>query len=222
MERHWRHVEETAYKVLLDHSDGAFPVSPLKIAHSMGIQVIDRRDAGDLFSLFSESELMVDSPAVSLSHSSGWRGIILDGRHRNPLWLRLMLAHEIAHFALGHFEPANQKILLEERRSASLLRGSFSRSWIELSCDIFAVWVLSPKAVLKHYGVLDFREISRLCRIPPLAAQIISMALKIKAAPLSQNAALLCDRFSYLADRSPDLFLRPRPDFSTDISTEFI
>lgn len=206
----------------MDHTDGTLPVSPIKIAQSMGIQVIDRRDAGDLLSLLGpEFGFKVDAPALSIAHSSGWRGIILDREYRDRVWRRMLLAHELAHFVLGHFSPAGS-MAAEGGRSGSLFINSVSRGWQEVSCDLFAMGLLAPHAVLRAYGIRSYTEIARLCQIPPRAAHIISLCLTAKGYPSSHTESMVSELFSSVGVRLPDLFPRRLPEFFTDVSEEFI
>ena len=205
----------------MDHTDGTLPVSPIKIAQSMGIQVIDRRDAGDLLSLLGpEFGFKVDAPALSIAHSSGWRGIILDRDYRDRVWRRMLLAHELAHFVLGHFSSVGSTE--EEGRADLRIINGISRSWKEVSCDVFAMGLLAPQAVLRAYGIRSYTEIARLCQITPRAAHIISLCLTAKGYPSSHTASMVSELFSSVGVRLPDLFPRRLPEFFTDVSEEFI
>lgn len=220
MDKHGIMVMDAAYRVLLDHSDGTLPVSPIKIARSMGIQVVDRRDLGDLFHFFQkEYGEMVESPAFSLSLRNDMRCIVLDRSYRDPEWRRLLVAHELAHFALGHFDD---RFVSEDSRAYSLLRGCVTRSLVEISCDIFATWLLAPQAVLARFGVSSPIEIARLCRIPAMLAQLVSFSIKSRGdSDMTQTASMVQGLFSAaILRRKKCSFPRVLPEFATDISEE--
>ena len=225
MDRHSLNIEETVYRVLLEHAEPVFPISPYKIARSMGIQVISRHHAGELLSLLGIEHKLDESPALSIQHSDGYRAIILDADYRCAEWRRMLVAHELAHFAMGHFKAHYREIIAEEARTSALLRSSYiARNWTELNCDAFSTLLLAPVPVLFAAGICSTEDITRLCRVKPILAALLSRSAKArKPFQLSHSGEMVFQKFSAALDRYKAM-CRPLPlipSYMSDISEEF-
>ena len=60
-----------------------------------------------------------------------------------------------------------------------MVRGTFQRSLVDLSCDLFAVNLLAPRAVLAMGGVQSAVEISRICKVNPFTSCLAAGAIRM-------------------------------------------
>lgn len=213
----WR-VVDAACRVLCDYSDGAFPVSPFKIAKRMGISVVDRVDVKDLLDYVLPDGDSVKSPAFAFSFGGHWY-IVIDRSRGDALSWRAWVAHELGHIVLADtFGDGDWEV-------QSMVRGTFQRSLVDLSCDLFAVNLLAPQAVLAMGGVRSAADISRICAVHSLVACLTSGAIQLRSHGYSAAELEAWEKLSSgLLDRVQQI-LRPLgsdrpPWFGSDISAE--
>ena len=219
MEKHAIRIAAVANKTLLAHSDGVFPVSPLKIAKSMGIQVVDKKHARPLLDLFDAG--LTREPVFSMRHGNDFV-IVMDRNHGNLYWRRAWLAHEIGHYLLDDLTGG------EETRTPRLFRGTFRRSVLEFSCDLFALSLLMPLGVLGMAGITRMAEIQRICKVDIGMAFFAARAIRHRWFEYDEHERAAFRKFSGYLDmyrRQNDfLFLRDtyRSPLFSDISAEFV
>lgn len=168
----WR-VVDAACRTLRDYSDGTFPVSPLQIAKSMGICVVDKADIMELIDFVAPHGAAVDAPAFTFA-CGGRQYIALDRSSGDAASRRACLAHELGHIVLGDsFGDGGWDV-------QHLVRGTFQRSLMDLSCDLFATSLLVPQAVLAMGGVRSAAEIARVCRVHHSLAYLTAGAMQLR------------------------------------------
>ena len=217
MNRNSYRIIDAACRVLRDYSDGSFPISPFKIARNMGVRVVDKADVQDLLDYVLPDGEGIKSPAFVFSCGGQWY-IVLDRNRGDALDLRAWVAHELGHIVLADtFGESSWKV-------QRMVRDTFRRSLVDLSCDLFAVNLLAPQAVLAMGGVQSAVEITRICRVHPFMACLAAGAIRL---PRDGYSAAEIKAWETMADglrervqqvRSP--FGQAPEWFSSDISAE--
>lgn len=218
MDRNLYSIEDAVYKVLYEHSDGTFPVSPLKIAKNMGIRVVAKSDAGELIQCLAPDGSLDDLPAFTFSFG-GERYILIDMDHGDAMIRRLLIAHELGHIVLGDGKSD------DSYEVKSLVHGMFQRSLMDISCDLFALALLAPRAVLALGGIRTVEEIARVCDVHPEAAFIAAGAIRLRKADHTAEALAAWRKFApdLQARRQRVARIKAMPQvawFRSDISAE--
>lgn len=147
----YKNARNAAWRCLIDFNISELPVRPSLIANAAGIKVIENSDV---------HELAPHESGVSIFDGSQWY-IVYDDENTNQR-CRFTIAHELGHIFLGH----------------ELIKGYHARKFdttkpaIEQEADVFASRLLAPACVLWALGVHTPEEISALCGISYMAAQI--------------------------------------------------
>ena len=129
------------------------PVSPIEIARSLGIKVINYKAATEIFET-SLGELYLRSPSGFSFKEGGHCCIALNENACGEQRRRFTAAHELAHCVLGHLDA-----------------GTFPKHR-ERDAERFAAELLAPLAVLRECKVGSAPEVARLCGISRQAAAV--------------------------------------------------
>ena len=175
MQNNARRVIDAAYRTLSDFSDGSFPVSPLQIARRMGIRVVDREHISALLDLIMPHGDVIEAPAFTFAFD-GQRFIVIDRSRGNVASRRAWLAHELGHIVLGD-EHGDSMWKVHQ-----LILGTFQRSLMDLSCDLFAASLLAPQAVLAMGGVHSATDIANVCMVSSTTAHLVAGAIQLRSA----------------------------------------
>lgn len=173
MNRIYHSIENAVYKVLREHSDGTFPISPLKIAKSMGVRVVAKSDARELIQCLAPDGSLDDLPALTFSFG-GERYIVIDTDHGDAMYRRMLIAHELGHIVLS--DGMSEEICDTGR----VMRWEFRRSVMEICCDLFALALMAPRAILDLSGIRTAVEISKVCGVYPEVAFIAAGAIRFR------------------------------------------
>ncbi|MBE5780357.1 MAG: ImmA/IrrE family metallo-endopeptidase [Clostridiales bacterium] len=146
-----------------------------RLCRSMGLELlplyeyctIDGRDLEHMLSniIHSRYGALVyvyqdDSYAIAYNEEVGPHGV------------RFTLAHELAHFVLGHFRRFPEATM----ESGVFLHNYYAQA--EYEANWFALFLLAPPILLKAYGLSDAKEIAELFGIPLHSAKEISRFMK--------------------------------------------
>lgn len=210
-------IQTEVLRVLLEHSDGTFPISLFKIAKSLGIKIINREDAGELLALIAPGRSFEDMPVFSVELREQFV-VIIDMSYGDAAIRRLMLAHEIGHFVLGYPEKEEHAIIMK------MYRAVFQRSPAELAFDMFAIGLLMPQGILKTAGITSIYDITRLCNVSPRLAFVSSASIGQSPRVRSTLERRVYEKFSASIEqyklRGRGFVPKYVPAFITDISEE--
>lgn len=219
MNRNYLSVDDAVYRLLSEHSDGTFPVSPLKIAKSMGVRVVAKKDARELIQCLVPDGSLDDIPALTFS-LGGEKYILIDTDHGDAIYRRMLIAHELGHIVLG------DGISEDSCAATRFVHGKFQRSMMEMCCDLFALALLVPRAVLALGGVRTVAEIARVCDVHPETAFIAAGSIRARKSAYSSDAFNTWRKFAPGLQERRQLVarkgaMRPSvPWLQTDISAE--
>lgn len=221
MDRIYHSIENAVYKVLRDHSDGTFPVSPLKIAKSMGVRVIAKSDAQDLMQCLAPDGSLENLPAFTFTFDDV-RYILIDMDHGDAIYRRLLIAHELGHIVLG------DGMSVDSSEVNRFVQGAFHRSLMDICCDLFALALLAPWAVLALSEIRNAGEIARVCDVHPEIAFIAAGSIRLRKADYSAEAKeawqkfapALQDRRNFVAQRRalPPVAAWMKTDISAELT----
>lgn len=148
----------SADDVLGSFWDGNLPVDPSAIAEAIGIEV---RPEFSLDGGASGKIELLDSGAV----------IIYFDRTKALLHQRFTVAHEIGHFACGHF-ATTRKLFLDNPNDFSTSQSSL----LEIEANNFAMNLLIPSELVRYVviekGVCDLERLANLFSVSELAMDL--------------------------------------------------
>ena len=130
------------------------PVSPIDIARSLGITVINYKTAAEIFETTS-AELYLYSLAGFSFTENGRCCIVLNENACCERRRRFTAAHELAHCVLGHLGDGGTAPTKKQEREA----------------EHFAAELLAPLVVVRSCGIRSAEELARMCGISKAAAE---------------------------------------------------
>lgn len=210
-----KRIEDSVYDVLLTHSNGTFPISPVKIARSMGIKVIEKQNAGPILSIIDPDGAFQATPVFSFRFSGGFY-IIADASHGTPQGRRARVAHEIGHFLFDDGEAHSESCTAVVR----LYRGIFARSPLEICCDLFALALLVPQMVLKQGLITSQRVIAELCHVSNATAHLAALAIARRDRPYTERERQAYEKFKRSIQTRRTWHFGAAPIYATDVSAE--
>lgn len=154
----YKNVRNSAWKCLIDFKVCELPVKPAVIAKTAGIKLIKNSDV---------HELDLHESGKSIYDGSQWY-VIYDNENTRQR-CRFTIAHELGHIFLGH----------QLRKGYHARTFDITKPAVEQEADAFAARLLAPACVLWALEAHSAEEISALCDISKMAAQIRAERMEI-------------------------------------------
>ncbi len=155
----YKSLREGAWELLLTHQVRALPVSIMRIARNLGIEVSTYTEAAEILECCGLTEHATINDAISL-YTQKWH--ILYSPDIKPVEnTRFILARELSRILLGQQLEQKQILCFNIFYSNELLSPEN-----EEQAAAFAVRVLAPSCVLWALDMTDASEIEKLCGLP--------------------------------------------------------
>lgn len=151
------YIKNMAYNVLLKQGVKSIPISLFDICDKNNILLISYQKGNSLIhKLKLESQLKNKGFSLYINQ----RYIILFDEKQSFQNIRFVIAHELGHIFLEHFEYIRN---IEEYENN--IMNDFKMR-IENDADTFAINLLAPNLILQNLNIKDKRYIAKLCNIP--------------------------------------------------------
>lgn len=163
------HCRDACWVFLIKHRVCALPVNPFVLCEAEDILLIPYSQARRLIAILGLENACAATDGLAIQYNQ--ERIILYNDAMPPTRQRYTIAHEMAHYVLGHVGG--------QRQSAGHTPAIDVATQVERQANYFAIGLLAPACVLWGMNLLTAEDIARHCHISKEAAAIRAERISI-------------------------------------------